>query len=124
MQSSGRLAVEYLTDAPALLWHLYRPQRLGEQARQVFADADAGQACIHVPAVVAAEVLMVVQKGRLRGVRWHIFYLVWTPWRQVTMILSVPYCLTRLSRATTIPLFLTFLTVSSLLRPSCAVFPC
>lgn len=60
--------MEYLTDAHALLWHLYGPQRLGEQARQVFADADAGQACIHVPAVVIAEALMVVQKGRLRGV--------------------------------------------------------
>ena len=60
--------MEYLTVAHALLWHLYGPQRLGEEARQAFADADAGQACIHVPAVVLAEALMVVQKGRLRGV--------------------------------------------------------
>ena len=60
--------MEYLTDAHALLWHLYGPQRLGAEARQAFADADAGQACIHVPAVVIAEALMVVQKGRLRGV--------------------------------------------------------
>ncbi|ETW97196.1 MAG: hypothetical protein ETSY1_23605 [Candidatus Entotheonella factor] len=58
--------MEYLTDAHALLWHLYEPQRLGSEARQAFAHADTGQACIHVPAVVIAEVLMVVQKGRLQ----------------------------------------------------------
>jgi PIN domain nuclease of toxin-antitoxin system len=59
--------VYYVTDAHALLWHLYWPQRLGRAARQVFSDADAGQVCIYVPAVVVAETLMVVQKGRLPG---------------------------------------------------------
>ncbi len=56
-----------ITDAHALLWHLYWPQRLGRAAQRVFSDADAGQVCIHVPAVVVAEALMVVQKGRLPG---------------------------------------------------------
>ena len=60
--------MEYVADAHALLWHLYWPQRLGRAAQQAFADADTGQACIYVPAVVVAEVLMVVQKGRLPGV--------------------------------------------------------
>jgi PIN domain nuclease of toxin-antitoxin system len=46
---------------------LYWPQRLGSAAQQVFSDADAGQVCIHVPAVVVAEAIMVVQKGRLPG---------------------------------------------------------
>lgn len=59
--------MHYLTDAHALLWHLYWPQRLGRAAQRVFSDADAGQVCIHVPAVVVAEALMVVQKGRLPG---------------------------------------------------------
>jgi PIN domain nuclease of toxin-antitoxin system len=59
--------VNYVTDAHALLWHLYWPPRLGRAAQQVFSDADAGKACIHVPAVVVAEVVMVVQKGRLPG---------------------------------------------------------
>ena len=31
-----------------------------------FAEADTGQAIIHIPAVVVAEVIMVVQKGRLQ----------------------------------------------------------
>ena len=60
--------MEYIADAHALLWHLYGPQRLGTEARHVFSEADAGRACIYVPAVVIAEVLMVVQKGRLPGV--------------------------------------------------------
>lgn len=60
--------MEYVTDAHSLLWHLYRPQRLGRAAQQAFSASEAGQACIHVPAVVVAEALMVVQKGRLPGV--------------------------------------------------------
>lgn len=59
--------MNYLTDAHALLWHLYWPQRLGRAAQRVFSDAEAGQACIYVPAVVVAEAIMVVQKGRLPG---------------------------------------------------------
>ncbi len=59
--------MEYVTDAHALLWHLYRPERLGKAAQQVFSDAEIGQACIHIPAVVVAEALMVAQKGRLPG---------------------------------------------------------
>jgi len=47
--------VNSITDAHALLWHLYWPQRLGRAAQRVFSDADAGQVCIHVPAVVVAE---------------------------------------------------------------------
>jgi PIN domain nuclease of toxin-antitoxin system len=46
---------------------LYWPQRLGRAAQRVFSDAEAGQACIYVPAVVVAEAIMVVQKGRLPG---------------------------------------------------------
>ncbi len=59
--------MNYITDAHALLWHLYWPQRLGSAAQRVFSDADAGQVCIYVPAVVVAEVIMVVQRGRLPG---------------------------------------------------------
>ena len=59
--------MNYVTDAHALLWHLYWPQRVASAAQQVFSDADAGQGCIYVPAVVVAEMLMVVQKGRLPG---------------------------------------------------------
>ncbi len=59
--------MKYITDAHALLWHLYQPRRLGNEAQQIFSNVDAGNGCIYVPAVVIAEVLMVVEKGRLSG---------------------------------------------------------
>jgi PIN domain nuclease of toxin-antitoxin system len=60
--------VNYVTDTHALLWHLYMPARLGVAARNAFHAADQGDALIYIPAVVLAEVLMVVQRGRLSGV--------------------------------------------------------
>ena len=60
--------MEYVTDTHAPLWHLYLPARLGNAARAVFVAADQGAAKIHVPVLVVAEVLMVVQRGRLPGV--------------------------------------------------------
>jgi PIN domain nuclease of toxin-antitoxin system len=59
---------EYVADTHALLWPLYLPDRVGHAARAAFAAADAGEARIHVPALVVAEVLMVAEKGRMRGV--------------------------------------------------------
>jgi PIN domain nuclease of toxin-antitoxin system len=60
--------VKYVTDTHAFLWHLYLPARLGIEARAAFSAADSGDAIIHIPAVVLAEILMVVQRGRLSGV--------------------------------------------------------
>ena len=62
------MTAEYVTDTHSLLWHLYLPKRVGRAAREVFSKVDAGEARIHIPAVVIAEALMVVQKGRLPGV--------------------------------------------------------
>ena len=59
---------ELVTDTHAFLWHLYLPSRLGPAAREAFAETDAGDARIYIPALVAAEALMVVQKNRLPGV--------------------------------------------------------
>lgn len=50
--------MNYISDAHALLWHLYWPQRLGEAAHQVFSAADAGEGIICIPAVVVAEVII------------------------------------------------------------------
>ena len=58
----------FVTDTHALIWHLYSPSRLGAAARDAFSHADDGEAVVHIPAVVLAEVLMVVQRGRLAGV--------------------------------------------------------
>ncbi len=46
--------MEFIADAHALLWHLYRPRRLGNAAQEIFADADTGNKIIRVPAVVIA----------------------------------------------------------------------
>ncbi|WP_437594216.1 type II toxin-antitoxin system VapC family toxin [Sorangium sp. So ce1000] len=59
---------EYVTDTHALVWSMYAPSRLGNAAQQAIAATDAGAARIHVPAVVVAETLMVVERGRLSGI--------------------------------------------------------
>jgi PIN domain nuclease of toxin-antitoxin system len=55
----------YITDAHPLLWHLANDPRLSNRARAVLAEADAGRANLIIPAVALAEMLMVVEKGRL-----------------------------------------------------------
>lgn len=60
---------ELVADTHAFLWHLYLPARLGAAAREAFAETDAGRTRIYIPALVVAESLMVVQKGRLAGVQ-------------------------------------------------------
>jgi PIN domain nuclease of toxin-antitoxin system len=59
---------EFVTDTHALLWHLYDQSHLGRAAQATFAQADVGEARIHVPALVIAEILMVAEKGRIPGV--------------------------------------------------------
>ena len=62
------MSPEYVVDTHALVWSMYAPARLGRAAAAVFAEVDAGRAIAQVPAVVVAEVLMVVERGRLPGV--------------------------------------------------------
>lgn len=59
--------IEYVCDTQAMVWHLFAPQRLGKRADQVLLDADAGKVMIYLPAVVIAEMIMVVEKRRLPG---------------------------------------------------------
>jgi PIN domain nuclease of toxin-antitoxin system len=54
-----------VADTHALLWHLYDPRRLGTTAREVLRAADEDAARIIIPAVVVAEMIMVVERGRL-----------------------------------------------------------
>jgi PIN domain nuclease of toxin-antitoxin system len=62
------VTTEYVTDTHALVWSMYTPSRLGNAALEAFRAADAGSARIHVPAVVIAETIMVVERGRLSGI--------------------------------------------------------
>ncbi|MEN3335271.1 MAG: hypothetical protein V7641_4636 [Blastocatellia bacterium] len=60
--------MDYVADAHAMLWHLFDPRRLGAAARAAFVDADSGSARIILPAVVIAEMIMVIERGRLSGI--------------------------------------------------------
>jgi PIN domain nuclease of toxin-antitoxin system len=59
--------MDYAADAHAMLWHLFEPRRLGAGARAAFADADSGSSRVFLPAVVVAEMIMVIERGRLPG---------------------------------------------------------
>lgn len=59
----------FVTDTHAILWHLFpTPRTLGTTAQAAFGEVDAGRARMLIPAVVAAEMLAVVERGRLAGI--------------------------------------------------------
>ena len=60
--------MDYVVDAHSLLWHLFAPRRLGSAARVALLAGDSGTSEIYLPAVVIAEMIMVIQRGRLPGV--------------------------------------------------------
>ena len=60
--------MDYLADAHAILWHLFEPRRLGSAARAAFVDTDSGRARVFLPAVVIAEMIMVIERGRLPSI--------------------------------------------------------
>lgn len=57
----------YIADTHALIWRLLAPDKLAARASDAFDQADAGQAEIHIPAVVLAEMVMVAEKRRVPG---------------------------------------------------------
>ena len=46
---------DYVTDTHSLFWYVSRSSKLGRKAISVFEDAEAGDALIHIPAIVVAE---------------------------------------------------------------------
>jgi PIN domain nuclease of toxin-antitoxin system len=63
----------YVGDAHALFWYLTASPRLGSAAAAAFAEADAGAARIHIPAIVLAEIFFVNEKLK-RPVDYHDAY--------------------------------------------------
>ena len=55
----------YVTDAHTLIWYLFTPKKLGEAALSVFETIQTGDLLI-VPALVVAEMVMVVEKQRVQ----------------------------------------------------------
>lgn len=56
---------KYVADTHALIWYFYDSPRLGAGARDAFAEIANSESMLVVPAVVVAEMLMVVEKGRV-----------------------------------------------------------
>jgi PIN domain nuclease of toxin-antitoxin system len=54
-----------VADTHALLWHLTHDERLSRVARNVFSQIDNGESVLIIPAVVLAELFMVVEKSRI-----------------------------------------------------------
>jgi len=46
---------DYVADTHALFWYLFRSSKLSPKAISIFKDAEAGNALIHLPAIVFAE---------------------------------------------------------------------
>lgn len=55
----------YVIDTHAWVWQMFQPKKLGIRAARVLSAADRGEARIHIPAVVLAELLMIAGKRRL-----------------------------------------------------------
>lgn len=46
---------DYVTDTHTLFWYLSNYPKLGRKASSAFQEAEAGDAFIHIPAIVFAE---------------------------------------------------------------------
>lgn len=58
--------MSYVADTHAVLWHLFPgPRSLGPTAQRVFTQCEAGNEQIVIPAVVLAEMIAIVERGRL-----------------------------------------------------------
>ena len=57
----------YVADTHALIWYFFNPARLGPNVQAALAEVSNGQASLVIPAVVVAEMVMVVERGRVQA---------------------------------------------------------
>jgi PIN domain nuclease of toxin-antitoxin system len=55
----------YVADTHALVWYLTQDKKLGGKAQKAFDEVKANQGILVIPAVVLAELLMIIEKGRI-----------------------------------------------------------
>ena len=55
----------YLADTHSLIWYFVRPDRLEPGAAAAFAEVAAGAAMMYIPVIVLAELVMVIESGRV-----------------------------------------------------------
>lgn len=74
-----------IADTYALLWYLVGDHRLGQNARTALENVDAGRSILVIPAVVLAELFMVVERGRL-ALSAEMFEAALRVWQQAKNI--------------------------------------
>lgn len=58
--------IDYVADTHSLLWYFVRPDRLGSHATEAFQQVAVGQAKLHIPVIALAEIVFVVEAGRIK----------------------------------------------------------
>lgn len=57
----------YVTDTHSLIWYLIDSPKLSYSINQVFQEIEAGKAQLIIPAIVIAEIIYLVQKGKIHA---------------------------------------------------------
>ncbi|MCL0056689.1 PIN domain-containing protein [Dehalococcoidia bacterium] len=57
----------YVIDTHSLLWHFLDSPRLGPRAADVLSRVEKGEAKILIPIIVMAEIVFIVEKGKIRA---------------------------------------------------------
>ncbi len=56
---------EFVTDTHALLWHLFKNERLSPKAANIFNQADNNEVRIDIPNIVLVEIVYLIEKFRI-----------------------------------------------------------
>jgi len=57
----------YVTDSHSLIWYLLDSPRLSFNANEIFKTVEQGKARLLVPAIMLAEIIFIVQSGRVHA---------------------------------------------------------
>ncbi|HDH07833.1 MAG TPA: PIN domain-containing protein [Candidatus Moranbacteria bacterium] len=57
----------YVADTHSLIWYLLDSSKLSSNADQVFQEIENGKAELIIPAIVIAEIIFLVQKGKIQA---------------------------------------------------------
>ncbi len=57
----------YVTDTHSLIWYLLDSPKLSSYANQVFQEIEDGKAKLIIPAIVIAEIIFLIQKGKIQA---------------------------------------------------------
>jgi len=86
----------FVVDTHALLWHLTKDEKLGENAKEILAKADMGEVVVIIPTIVLAESLFIVEKKKadlefkdiIRKIERSLNYVVYPLYIQTVLACS------------------------------------